>query len=76
MRLLLPVIGLVLAASSLIAQSHTLIVLKPSQSHGVRAGIPNRAASCTSTPHPISPHEATVSPDGKRIFVAVPQGPA
>lgn len=72
--LVLTAIGLVLAASPLLAQSHTLIVLSH-RNHTAYELDPETGRILHEYTAPNQPHEATVSPDGRRIFVAVPQGP-
>lgn len=71
--LVLTVIGLVAAASLVTAQSHTLIVLSH-RNHTAYELDPESGRILHQYEAPDQPHEATVSPDGKRIFVAVPQG--
>jgi YVTN family beta-propeller protein len=75
MRVLVPtVVGLVIATSSLVAQSHTLIVLSH-RNHTAYELDPESGRILHEYAAPDQPHEATVSPDGRRVFVAVPQGP-
>lgn len=71
--LVLTVIGFVVAASLVTAQSHTLIVLSH-RNHTAYELDPESGRILHQYEAPDQPHEATVSPDGKRIFVAVPQG--
>jgi YVTN family beta-propeller protein len=70
----LAAIGFVLVSSSLVAQSHTLIVLSH-RNHTAYELDPETGRILHEYAAPNQPHEATVSADGKRIFVAVPQGP-
>jgi YVTN family beta-propeller protein len=67
-------LGFVLAVSPLFAQSHTLIVLSH-RNHTAYELDPVTGKVLHEYTAPDQPHEATVSPDGKRIFLAVPQGP-
>jgi hypothetical protein len=73
-QFVLVVLGLGLAAASLVAQSHTLIVLSH-RNHMAYELDPESGKVLHEYEAPDQPHEATVSPDGKRIFLAVPQGP-
>ena len=73
-QFVLGVLGLGLAAAPLVAQSHTLIVLSH-RNHMAYELDPESGKVLHEYEAPDQPHEATVSPDGKRIFLAVPQGP-
>jgi YVTN family beta-propeller protein len=73
-QIALGLLGLVLAAAPLVAQSHTLIVLSH-RNHMAYELDPESGKVLHEYEAPDQPHEATVSPDGKRIFLAVPQGP-
>jgi YVTN family beta-propeller protein len=73
-QIILGVLGLGLAAAPLVAQSHTLIVLSH-RNHTAYELDPATGKILHEYTAPDQPHEATVSPDGKRIFLAVPQGP-
>jgi YVTN family beta-propeller protein len=64
----------VACAPAVFAQSHTLIVLSH-RNHVAYELIPGNRKVRREHTAPDQPHEATVSPDGRRIFVAVPQGP-
>lgn len=70
----LAVLALAFAVSPLAAQSHTLIVLSH-RNHTAYELDPESGRILHEYQAPDQPHEATVTPDGKRIFVAVPQGP-
>lgn len=70
----LALLGLGLAVAPIFAQSHTLIVLSH-RNHTAYELDPESGRVLHEYIAPDQPHEATVSPDGKRIFVAVPQGP-
>lgn len=69
------ILGLGLVGGPLIAQSHTLIVLSH-RNHTAYELDPQSGRILHEYTAPDQPHEATVSPDGRRIFVAVPQGPS
>lgn len=73
-QLVLTVLGLGLAITPLVAQTHTLIVLSH-RNHTAYELDPESGRILHEFKAPDQPHEATVSPDGRRIFVAVPQGP-
>ena len=70
----LAVLGLGVAVAPIAAQSHTLIVLSHTN-HTAYELDPESGKILHEYTAPDQPHEATVSPDGKRIFLAVPQGP-
>ena len=72
--LALALLGLGLTLSSLAAQSHSLIVFSH-RNHTAYELDPESGRILHEYAAPNQPHEATVSPDGRRIFVAVPQGP-
>jgi YVTN family beta-propeller protein len=73
-QIALGLFGLGLAVAPLVAQSHTLIVLSH-RNHTAYELDPDSGKILHEYTAPDQPHEATVSPDGKRIFLAVPQGP-
>jgi len=70
----LALLGIGLTLSSLAGQSHSLIVLSH-RNHTAYELDPESGRILHEYTAPNQPHEATVSPDGRRIFVAVPQGP-
>ncbi|MDH4064567.1 MAG: hypothetical protein OEW19_09210 [Acidobacteriota bacterium] len=74
MRAPLVVLALAVASSPLIAQTHTLVVLSH-RNHVAYELDPDTGRILHEYTAPDQPHEAAVSPDGRRIFVAVPQGP-
>jgi YVTN family beta-propeller protein len=74
MRLLVSLLGFVLVVPPVTAQTHTLIVLSH-RNHMAYELDPATGKVLHEYKAPDQPHEATVSPDGKRIFLAVPQGP-
>lgn len=73
-QIALGLLGLGLAAAPLVAQSHTVVVLSH-RNHTAYELDPESGKILHEYTAPDQPHEATVSPDGKRIFLAVPQGP-
>jgi YVTN family beta-propeller protein len=75
MRLFLALVLSVGLAAQAAAQSHTLIVLSHSN-HVAYELDPESGKVLHEFTAPNQPHEATVTPDGKQIFVAVPQGPS
>lgn len=76
MRLrLLVLVVLVAAQVSATAQSHTLIVLSH-RNHVAYELDPDSGRVLHEYTAANQPHEATISPDGRLLFVAVPQGPS
>ena len=73
-QIALAVLGLGLTVTPIAGQSHTLIVLSH-RNHTAYELDPESGRILHEYTAPDQPHEATVSPDGRRIFVAVPQGP-
>lgn len=70
----LAVLAIGVAAGPLVAQSHTILVLSH-RNHTAYELDPESGKILHEYKAPNQPHEATVSPDGRRVFVAVPQGP-